>query len=92
MELFEEEKLVLDVDGEEKEFDILFSYPCEETGKVYIGYTDNTFTDDGRKKLYYSAYDPIIGPTVLEKVKTPEEIQFIKDILREIDRSVKNGF
>ena len=42
MEIIEEnEKIVVLKDGKEVECDILFTFDSEDTGKSYIGYTDN---------------------------------------------------
>jgi len=88
MELMDEQKITLMIDGEEKEFDVLFTFTSEDTGKGYIGYTDNSFTKDGRKRIYYSSYDPFFGPDKLEKVTDPVEVEMIKDVLQEIDGGV----
>ena len=85
MEIIDDEKIVVEINGEEKECDVLFTYVSDETGKGYIGYTDNSMTN-GRKNIYYSSYDPIFGPAKLEKVTDPDEVELIKDILHEIDR------
>ena len=43
MEIIEEnEKIVVLKDGKEVECDILFTFDSEDTGKSYIGYTDNS--------------------------------------------------
>jgi len=91
MELMEEQKLTVLINGEETECDVLFTYVDDESGKVFIGYTDHSKTKDGRTNIFYSSYDPVLGPEKLEKVTDPREVELIKDILQEIDRSVKNG-
>jgi len=91
MELMDEQKITVTINGEERECDILFTYVDDESGKVFIGYTDHSKTKDGRTNLFYSSYDPILGPEKLEKVTDPRDVELIKDVLHEIDRSVKNG-
>lgn len=90
MEIMDEQKITLEVNGEQKEFDVLFTFTSEDTGKAYIGYTDNSTTEDGRKNIFYSSYDPIFGPEKLEKVTNPSEVEMIKEVLQEIDRGVNN--
>ena len=90
MEIIDDQKLTLEVDGQEKEFDVLFTFTSEDTGKAYIGYTDNSTTKDGRKNVYYSSYDPLFGPEKLEKVTSPSEVEMIRDVLQEIDRSARD--
>ena len=86
MEIMDEQKITLEINGEKKEFDVLFTFTSEDTGKGYIGYTDNSTTKDGRKNIYYSSYDPVFGPNKLEKVTDPSEVEMIKEVLQEIDR------
>ena len=86
MEIMDEQKITLEINGEKKEFDVLFTFTSEDTGKGYIGYTDNSTTNDGRKNIYYSSYDPVFGPNKLEKVTDPSEVEMIKEVLHEIDR------
>ena len=90
MEIMDEQKITLEVNGEPKEFDVLFTFTSEDTGKAYIGYTDNSTTEDGRKNIFYSSYDPVFGPEKLEKVTNPSEVEMIKEVLQEIDRGVNN--
>lgn len=90
MEIMEEQKITVEINGKKTECDVLFTFSSEDTGKIYIGYTDNTTTPDGRQNIYYSSYDPIFGPERLEKVTTPEEVEMVKEVLQEIDRSVQN--
>ena len=85
MEIMDDETIVVEINGEQKECDVLFTYVSDETGKGYIGYTDNSMTN-GRKNIYYSSYDPIFGTGKLEKVTDPAEMELVKDILHEIDR------
>ena len=37
------EKITILKDEKEVECEILFTFDCEETGKSYVGYTDNEF-------------------------------------------------
>ncbi len=90
MEIVDDEKIVVEINGEKKECDVLFTFTSEDTGKAYIGYTDNSVTN-GRTNIYYSSYDPIFGPGKLEKVTDPDEIDMVKEVLHKIDRGVNNG-
>ena len=78
-------KIVIDKNGEKIECDILFTFDCEDTEKAYIGYTDNSIDKNGRKTIYVSSYDPVIGYGTLEDIKTQEEMEMINDVLKEID-------
>ncbi len=91
MEIVDDEKIVVEINGEQKECDVLFTFTSDDTGKGYIGYTDNS-ESNGRKNIYYSSFDPIFGTGKLEKVTNPEEIEMVKEVLQEIDRGVNNGY
>lgn len=83
---FDGEKIVIEKDGKKIECDILFTFDCKDTEKVYIGYTDNSFDKNGRKTIYVASYDPVIGPGTLEEIRTKEEMDMINDVLEKIDR------
>jgi len=89
MEIVDDDTIVVEIDGKEKECDVLFTFTSEDTGKAYIGYTDNSVTN-GRKNIYYSSFDPVFGTGKLEKVEDPDEVQMVKEVLHEIDRGVNN--
>ena len=89
MEIIDDEKILVEINGVEKECDVLFTFTSDDTGKGYIGYTDNTKTN-GRVNIYYSSYDPIFGPGKLEKITDPAEIEMVKDVLHQIDEGVNH--
>lgn len=83
----ENEKITIEKNGQEVECDVLFTFDSEDTNKAYIGYTDNSISNkNGRKNIYVSAFDPIVGTGVLEDITDPLEIQMVQDVLEEIDR------
>lgn len=82
----ENEKIVISKNGKEIECDILFTFDCEETGKSYIGYSDNSIATNGRKNIYVSAFDPILGLGTLEDITTEAELAMVKNVLEEIDK------
>ncbi len=84
--ILDDQKIIIQKNGQEVECDILFTFDCEDTGKAYIGYTDNSISGNGRKNIYVSAYDPVMGYGTLEDIETEEEKAMINDVLMEIDR------
>jgi len=72
-----------------KEYDPLFTFKCEQNGRFYIGYTDNSIAVNGRKNIYASAYDPNLNQEVLEPITDSEELKMINLVLQQIDESVK---
>ena len=91
MQIIEDEKITVELNGKATECDLLFTFTSEDTGKGYLGYTDNTFNKDGRKNIYFSSYDPLFGTGKLEKVTDPNEIEMVKEVLEEIDGGVNNA-
>ncbi len=70
--------------GEEKEFDILFSFESKENRKKYITYTDYTKDYKGNINCYSSYYD---GESLLP-VTSESEINFINETLRTLTEIV----
>jgi len=84
----EEETLKINVDGEEKEYKVLFTFDSEDTMKTYIGYTDNKVAPNGRKNIYVSAISPFTSNT-LEDIKDEKELDMVRDFLEYIDKEAK---
>ncbi len=80
------EKIVISKNGKEVECDVLFTFDCEDTGKAYIGYSDQSIADNGRKNIYVSAFDPILGTGSLEDITDENELAMVRDVLEELDK------
>lgn len=87
----EEEKIVINKNGKDTECDVLFTFDSEDTGKAYVGYTDNSIASNGRKNIYVSAFDPILGVGQLEDITDEKELEMVKDVLTEIDRQSRES-
>ena len=79
------EKVVILKDGKEVECDILFTFDCEETKRSYIGYSDNSIAENGRKNIYVSSYDPNTENIVFENITDPNEMKMVQDVLVQLD-------
>lgn len=79
------EKITVLKEGKELECDVLFSFDCEENGKRYLGYTDNSYSNNGRKNIYISSYDPVAGSGVLNSLTDDNELSLVQEILTKID-------
>ena len=86
----ENEKIVISKNGKEVECEILFTFDSEDTGKAYVGYSDNSIATNGRKNIYVSSFDPILGYGTLEDITTEEELAMVRDVLEEIDRQSRD--
>ena len=81
----ENEKIVVNKHGEEVECDILFTFDSEDTKKSYVGYSDHSIGANGRKNIYISAFDPILGMDLLEDITDEKELAMVREVLKEID-------
>ena len=75
---------IIDKDGKEIEFEILFTFESDQTNKNYMVYTDNTLDDDGNTKVYASVFNPNKEPLELLPVETEREWKVIETILGSI--------
>ena len=46
-------------DGEQREFNVILTYKSENTQKDYVVYTDNTYDDEDKLRIYASIYNPL---------------------------------
>ena len=81
----ENEKIVVNKHGKEVECDILFTFDSEDTKKSYVGYSDHSIGANGRKNIYVSAFDPILGMNLLEDITDEKELAMVREVLKEID-------
>ena len=84
---------MIDENGKEVVYDVLFTFESEETNKNYIVYTDNTKDENGNIEVYASIYDPDDPKSKLEAIKTDKEwkvMETILDTLQEEVRKKKN--
>ena len=85
---------MIDENGNETVYDVLFTFESEETHKNYIVYTDNTKDQQGNVEVYASIYDPNDPHSRLEAIETEKErkvIETILETLQEQDRKAANN-
>lgn len=76
---------ITDAEGVEHEYDILFTFDSDETGKSYVAYTDHKKNDDGNVMVYTSCYDTYDENPTLKEIETQKELNTIEEILNTID-------
>ena len=76
---------IIDKDGKEIEFEILFTFESDETNKNYMVYTDNTTDEEGNTKVYASVFNPNAEPLELLPVETEREWKVIETIITSIE-------
>lgn len=80
-------KITIEKNGKPVECDVLFTFNCDELGKTYVGYTDHSIAENGRKNIYVSSYNPFIGLEELENITDPDELNMVQEVLSEIDKA-----
>ena len=80
---------LIDENGNETIYDVLFTFESEETHKNYIVYTDNTRDEAGNVEVYASIYDPENPHSRLEAIETEKEWKVIETILETLQEEVR---
>lgn len=79
-----DDKLIQIINGDEKKYDIYFTFVCKETKLGYIGYTDHSLDENGKEKLIVSTYDPFGDTSKLGEIQTQEEWDLVYDVMDKI--------
>ena len=82
---------VIDKDGKEIEFEVLFTFESDETKKNYMVYTDNSTDEEGNVRVYASVFKPDAEPRELLPVETEREWKIIETILDSIQEENKKN-
>ena len=61
---------IINEEGKEVKYDVLFTFQSEETNKDYIVYTDNTKDEEGNVQVYASIYHSEAEHSKLEVIET----------------------
>ena len=80
---------LLDENGQEVTYDVLFTFESDETHKNYIVYTDNSKDEKGNVEVFASIYDPENPHSKLESITTDKEWKVIETILQTLQEEIK---
>ena len=80
---------MIDENGNEIIYDVLFTFESDETKKNYIVYTDNSKDENGNIQVYASIYDPEDPKSKLEAITTDKEWKVIETILETLQEEVR---
>ncbi len=80
---------MIDENGKEIVYDVLFTFESDETHKNYIVYTDNSKDETGNIQVYASIYDPENPNSKLEAITTDKEWKVIETILETLQEEVR---
>ena len=81
---------LIDDNGVETTYDVLFTYESEETKKHYIAYTDNSLDETGNIQVYASIFDPTNPNSRLEPIESEKEWKVVETILETLQEEVRN--
>jgi uncharacterized protein YrzB (UPF0473 family) len=81
---------LINEEGIETKYDVLFTFDSDDTKKSYIAYTDNTYDENGNISVYASTYDPNSEEMVLGEITTDKEWKVIETILNTIQKELRN--
>ena len=81
---------MLDENGNEILYDVLFTFESEETNKNYIVYTDNSTDEEGNIQVYASVFNEDSPKNKLEPIETEKEWKVIETILNTLQEEIKD--
>ena len=87
-----EEKMTFKVtneEGQEVEYEVLFTFDSDETKKSYMVYTDDSKDENGNTRVFASAYVQGEEETELLPIETDKEWKIIETILKELQEEPK---
>ena len=80
---------MIDQEGNEIVYDVLFTFESDETQKNYIVYTDQSKDENGNIQVYASIYDPNDPKSKLEAITTEKEWKVIETILETLQEEIQ---
>ena len=80
---------MIDQEGNEILYDVLFTFESDETQKNYIVYTDQSKDENGNIQVYASIYDPNDPKSKLEAITTEKEWKVIETILETLQEEIQ---
>lgn len=79
---------VINDEGKQIIYEVIFTFDSDETAKSYIIYTDNTKNDEGKLKLYASTYNLNKGNLELKSIESDKEWKVINTIISSIQEDL----
>ncbi len=80
--------IITNNEGQEIEYEVLFTFDNNETKKSYIIFTDNTLDENDNIKVFANTYDPEGKSLDLGPIETDKEWQLIEGILSQLQTKV----
>jgi len=80
---------IINEEGQEKEYYILFTFDSEETNKSYVVYTDYSRNEENDIRVFSSSYNPNDETNKLDPVIEEKELYTINNLLKGIEEDIK---
>lgn len=80
---------VTDKNGNETEYEILFTFESEDTNKKYIVYTDNELDKDEMIKTYASIYEENGKELKLTPITDDKEWNLVEKLINQATEEIK---
>ena len=77
-------KLKGNFNGELKEYDVVLTFHSDKQNKDYIVYTDNTYDNENKLKMYVAIYDQNLENPFAGYPSTREEIDEINVMINKV--------
>lgn len=75
-------------EGQKIKCEVIATYHDDERNKDFLVYTDNTFDEDNRLKVYYSLYEKVSKGIKLKNIESIEDektgLEIVKEIIKEL--------
>lgn len=67
--------------GQDIEYEELYTFKNEKTGKSYMVYTDNSIDEDGKVRVFASIYSPSLDDKKLRPIENDDEWDFVEETI-----------
>lgn len=84
---------LIDENGKYVEYNILFTFRCEELDKDYVAFTkeEQEYDKDGNTLIYIAYYNPNSSLTDLKIVENEDELKMAYEVLEQVIQSEKEN-
>ncbi len=79
-----QDKLTIKINGQEKTYDVYYSFTCPQTNKGYIAYSEHQKDNEGNEIILISAFDPNISEVKLYPINDQREIELVQSVFNKI--------
>lgn len=86
----ENDKLVIELNGEKKECDVLFTYDSPDVDYTYVAFTDNSKDKNGNLVIMFGKASEFTDMKYVP-VTEQEELDMLEEVLKDILKNYQNN-